>query len=94
MKRLITTLSVLTMVAAAGPAFAAGSACTSAPKSAWKSQSTLKANLKKEGLKVRRIKEESGCYEVYAVNKHGKRINVAYNAKTLKKVSNAEAGEK
>ncbi len=94
MKRLVTTLSVLAMITSAAPAFAAGAACTTAPKSAWKSQATLKANLKKEGLKVRRIKEEGGCYEVYAVNKSGKRVNVAYNAKTLKKVSNAEAGEK
>ena len=94
MKRIVTTLSILTMITAAGPAFAAGSACSSAPKSSWKSEATLKSNLKKEGLKVRRIKQESGCYEVYAVNKSGKRINVAYNAETLKKVANAEAGEK
>lgn len=93
MKHIVTALSILTMLSVAGPAFAAGSACSSAPKSAWKSQATLKANLKKEGLKVRRIKEEGGCYEVYAV-RNGKRINVAYNAQTLKKVSNAEAGEK
>ena len=61
MKRLVTTVSILAMVTAAGPAFAAGSACSSAPKSAWKSQATLKSNLGKQGLKVRRIKEEGGC---------------------------------
>lgn len=93
MKRLATTLSVLAIFAAATPAFAAGAACTKAPKSEWKSQATLKRMLEKEGLKVRQIKEEGGCYEVYAM-KHGKRYNAAYNAKTLKKARSAEAGEK
>ncbi|HET7412138.1 MAG TPA: PepSY domain-containing protein [Pararhizobium sp.] len=92
MKHILTIASVLTILASA-PAFAAGSACSSAPKSAWKPQSTLKAKLKAEGLKVRRIKEEGGCYEVYAINSKGKRVNMAYNAETLKKAPNAEAGE-
>ncbi len=93
MKRLVTLLTILSAIAVAGPAMAAGKGCSTAPKSAWKSQATLKSALKKEGLKVRRIKEEGGCYEVYAMNGHGKRVNAAYNAETLKKVANAEAGE-
>lgn len=93
MKHVIVMLPVLAIFAAA-PAFAAGNACTNAPKSTWKSQATLKKQLQNEGLKVRRIKVEGGCYEVYAVDKHGKHVNTAYNAKTLMKVANAEAGEK
>jgi len=45
-------------------------------------------------MKVRQIKTEGGCYEVYATDKSGKRQNQAFNAKTLKQVANAEAGEK
>lgn len=85
-------LPVLTVLAA-GPALAA-TPCSTAPKSAWKPQSTLKAQLESEGLKVRQIKTEGGCYEVYAMDAHGKRVNAAYNAQTLHKVANAEAGEK
>ena len=46
-----------------------------------------------EGLTVRQIKVEKGCYEVYAVDKAGKKVNVAYNAETLEKLANAESGE-
>ncbi len=53
----------------------------------------LESQLKAEGLTVRQIKVENGCYEVYAVDKSGKKVNVAYNAETLDKVDNAEAGE-
>ena len=46
-----------------------------------------------EGFSVKQIKIESGCYEVYATSKDGKRVNMAYNAQTLEKLDNAEAGE-
>ena len=39
------------------------------------------------------IKVEGGCYEVYATDKAGKRANMAFNAETLEKLDNAEAGE-
>jgi len=76
----------------AGPAFA-DTSCSTAPAAQFKPKATLEAQLKSEGLKVRQIKVENGCYEVYAVDKSGKKVNVAYNAETLEKVDNAEAGE-
>ena len=79
-------------VAAASPAFAAGT-CSKAPKASWQPQSNLEAQLKSEGLAVRQIKVENGCYEVYATDTSGKRMNLAYNAETLEKLDNAEAGE-
>ena len=75
-----------------GPAFA-GASCSTAPAAKFQPQATLKAQLATKGLTVRKIKVENGCYEVYAVNKAGKKMNVAYNAETLDKVDNAEAGE-
>jgi hypothetical protein len=85
------TLTALAVMMA-GPALAAGT-CSTAPAAQFKPQATLEAQLKAEGLTVRRIKVENGCYEVYAVDKSGKKMNVAYNAETLDKVANAEAGE-
>jgi hypothetical protein len=76
----------------ASPAFAAGS-CSTAPQASWQPQSNLEAQLKSEGLTVRQIKVENGCFEVYATDSAGKRINLAYNAETLEKLDNAEAGE-
>jgi hypothetical protein len=77
----------------AGPALAAGGSCSTAPKSQFKPKTTLEAQLTAEGLTVRQIKVEKGCYEVYAVDKAGKKVNLAYNAETLQKLDNAEAGE-
>jgi len=76
-----------------GPALAAGSTCSTSPASKFQPQATLESQLKAEGLTVRQIKTEKGCYEVYAVDKAGKKVNVAYNAETLEKLANAEAGE-
>jgi hypothetical protein len=49
--------------------------------------------LKGEGMTVNKVKVENGCYEVYAKDKAGKMVNVAYNAETLDKMGAAEAGE-
>lgn len=80
------------VIAISGPAFAAAK-CATSPKSMWQPQSKLTARLESQGLKVRQIKTESGCYEVYATDKQGKRVNAAFNAETLQKLDNAEAGE-
>lgn len=86
-------LFALATVALAGPALAAGGMCSTAPASKFQPQSVLKGQLEQQGLKVRRIKTENGCYEVYAIDKAGKKVNEAFNAETLAKVANAEAGE-
>jgi hypothetical protein len=76
----------------AAPAFAA-TTCSTSPAAKFKPQATLETQLKADGLTVRQIKVEKGCYEVYAVDKAGTKVNAAYNAETLEKVANAEAGE-
>jgi hypothetical protein len=91
--KLLSALTILAVaVAAAGPAFAEGK-CSSAPKAKWQPKSALETQLQADGYKVRQIKVESGCYEVYATDKDGKRANMAFNAETLDKLANAEAGE-
>jgi hypothetical protein len=75
------------------PAFAADSSCSSAAKSQWQPQSKLETMLKDQGLKVLQVKVENGCYEVYATDTGGKRVNLAFNAETLQKADNPEAGE-
>ena len=75
-----------------GPALAAGR-CSTAPAAKFKPKAALEAQLKAKGLTVRQIKIEKGCYEVYAVDKSGKKVNAAYNAETFEKLANAEAGE-
>jgi hypothetical protein len=86
------TLTALALLVAS-PALAAGGTCSTAAVSAFQPKAKLESQLKAEGLTVRQIKVEKGCYEVYALDKAGKKVNVAYNAQTLEKLANAEAGE-
>jgi hypothetical protein len=90
MMKFLCALAALSV--AAGPALAEGK-CTSAPKAKWQPRSTLESQLQADGYSVRQIKVEGGCYEVYATDKAGKRANMAFNAETLEKLDNAEAGE-
>ncbi|THD42413.1 MAG: PepSY domain-containing protein [Bradyrhizobium sp.] len=90
MKSLLTLAALL--IVSAGPALASGK-CTTAPKAQWKPKAALEAQLQADGYMVRQIKVEGGCYEVYASDKDGKRANMAFNAETLEKLDNAEAGE-
>lgn len=98
MKYIIAIAAVATL--AVGPAFAAGTTtaapavtCATGPASSFQPQATLEAQLKALGMTVRQVKVEKGCYEVYALDKDGKKVNNAYNAETLEQVANAEAGE-
>jgi hypothetical protein len=89
--KLFSALTILA-VAAAGPAFAAGK-CAMGPKTKWQPKSALEQQLTADGYRVQQIRVEGGCYEVYATDQTGKRANMAYNAETLEKLDNAEAGE-
>jgi hypothetical protein len=91
MIRTLTTIAFATLMTSA--AFAAGPACSTSPASKFKPQASLEAVLKSEGLTMKKLKVEKGCYEVYAIDKKGKKVNVAYNAETLEKTANPEAGE-
>jgi hypothetical protein len=64
------------VIVAAGPALAQGK-CSSAPKATWQPKSTLESQLRADGYKVRQIKTEGGCYELYATDKGGNRANMA-----------------
>ena len=55
------------------PARATGShTCDSGPRSGWVSRETRAENLTAQGWQVRRIKEDGGCWEVYAINPEDK----------------------
>lgn len=60
--------------------------CDSGPLSGWKSQEVLKKTLTDQGWKVRRIKEDGGCWEVYAINPKGERVEAYFHPVTLKNV--------
>ena len=67
--------------------------CSKADAAKFKPQADLVAVLKTKGITVSKIKVEGGCYETYAKDGAGKKMNAAYNAETLEMLDNAEAGE-
>lgn len=69
------------------PSHATGRAtCNSGPKSGWKPEQQLRDKLAKEGWTIRRIKEDGGCYEVYAIDNKGKRVETYFHPVTFEHV--------
>jgi hypothetical protein len=57
--------------------------CDSGPKEGWQPQAKLEKDLTEKGWKVRRIKVDGGCYEVYALNDKGKRVEAYFHPVTF-----------
>jgi hypothetical protein len=53
------------------------------PVADWQPREALQKKLEGDGWQVRRIKSDDGCYEVYAIDDQGRRIEAAYNPKTF-----------
>ena len=88
------SLSVVALlaVAAAGPAFAEGK-CASAPKSKWQPRSALESRLQADGYQFGRSRSKAAATKSTPRTRTGRRANMAFNAETLEKLDNAEAGE-
>ena len=57
--------------------------CDSGDKSKWQSKQVLEQKLTNEGWKVRKIKEDGGCYEVYATTPEGERGEAYFHPESL-----------
>lgn len=69
-------------------AFASPS-CTTQPQSKWMTPAKMKARISKMGFKSIKVFQTSGsCYEVYAINKNGRRAEVYFNPVTGAVVQN------
>jgi hypothetical protein len=80
-------MSIASLVAGlmlSGGSYATGLAtCDSGPKSTWQPQEKLEKMLVEKGWRVNRVKEDGGCYEVYAVNEKGQRVEAYFHPTTL-----------
>lgn len=78
------TLAPLLLAAASLSAHATGLAtCDSGPKSGWQPTDKLGAQLKGQGWQVRKVKVDGGCYEVYALDDKGQRVEAYFHPVTL-----------
>lgn len=85
-------LSVLWVgMAVSSASFATGLAtCDSGPQDTWQPQAKLEKQLTEKGWTVRRIKIDGGCYEVYALNEKGERVEAYFHPRTLAPVPTKE----
>jgi hypothetical protein len=84
LRAFLIALAVCGAFFATKPALATGLAtCESGNKDGWQPQEKLAAALKEKGWQVRRIKEDGGCYEVYALNEKGERVEAYFHPRTL-----------
>ncbi|NHZ33803.1 MULTISPECIES: PepSY domain-containing protein [Massilia] len=60
--------------------------CTTRPKAEWKPHTELHEKLTKEGWVVRRMEATASCYEVYAKDPQGKRIEAFFDPVTFARV--------
>lgn len=76
--RTILTFSALALTAAAAaPALADDDArCGNAPRDQWMSEDAIKAKGTEMGYDVRRVKVDDGCYELYALDKNGAKVEL------------------
>jgi len=87
MKKPITILAFSASILLSSYSFADGLAtCDSGPESGWQSKEVLTKQLTDQGWKVRRIKVDQGCYEVYALDENGKRVEAYFHPQTLESV--------
>lgn len=84
MRRALLPVFAATAFLTASSAFATGLAtCDSGPQEGWQSQEKLTKMLTDKGWQIRRIKIDGGCYEVYALNEKGERVEAYFHPKTL-----------
>lgn len=84
MKLSISIVLLLFALLGASSASATGLAtCDSGARETWQPQEKLEKMLVERGWKIRRVKEDGGCYEVYAFDEKGERVEAYFHPKTL-----------
>jgi len=88
MKSMILTLS---LAAGLSAALSSGAAMASdkckVPQAEWQPKEALQQKLEGEGWKIKKLKVDDGCYEVYGTDAEGKRKEVYFDPKTFAPVT-------
>lgn len=93
MKKTLTGVS-LALLLATGNAWATGRMqCEPVDKADWLSEAALTEQLEAQGWAVRRMKEDGGCWEVYATTPEGQRVEAYFHPATGEKLLVAQRGK-
>ena len=85
--KIVPALTAALLSLTAASAFAGGDFKCNVPKAEWKPQMELKSKLETDGWKkIRQVKVEHGCYEVYGFDEKNERAEKFYNPKTFELV--------
>lgn len=79
-------LCALLAGAAAGASAHGDVKCKAYPKEQWKSHEELAKKLAAEGWTIRRMEASKTCYEVYAKDPQGKRVEAFFDPVTFARV--------
>lgn len=60
--------------------------CPAHPKEEWRDHNELYRKLQTEGWEVRRMEATPTCYEVYARDRQGKRVEAFFDPKTFERI--------
>lgn len=90
MTRIVLSAAVAAVALMSGAAFA-GDLCN-APKADWQQPEALQQKLEGDGWKVVRVKTEDGCYEVYATDHSGKRVEAYFDPQSFEMVKSKSEG--
>jgi hypothetical protein len=89
-KYLITAATAAVAMSIAGAAVAAPK-CTAEPRSKWLSEAQMKTKIAALGYTKIKVFQVSGsCYEIYAMNKAGRKAEVYFNPVTGAIIQNNE----
>jgi len=91
-RKITATMLVATTFAIASVQLAGATGlatCDSGTPDTWQSQEKLTTMLKEKGWQVRNVKVDGGCYEVYAIDEKGERVEAYFHPVTLEPVKTA-----
>lgn len=84
-------LSSLLVVIAAPAALAEDISCGETDQSQWLGEDVIKAKAAELGYDARDAEEEDGCWEVYALDKDGKKVELYFHPVTGELVGSKDA---
>lgn len=91
MRKFLITAATAAVALSIAAAAAAAPKCTTEPKSKWLSEAQMKIKIAALGYSKIKVFQVSGsCYEIYAMNKAGKKAEVYFNPVTGAIVQNNE----
>jgi hypothetical protein len=89
----LSAVALIAAVIGAMPVQVAGATglatCDSGSPDTWQPKEKLIAALKEKGWDVRNVKVDGGCYEVYALDETGGRVEAYFHPVTLERVQTA-----